>query len=134
MTQKVFDVHSDKDLEELFDILPDRIDKINKVDLSNSYNLNAGISWLANDGSFIPQDLFNINWYDETVIYRPIKEATSKDIGKLCIFWNKESDLPHYARLFEIKDVKPREYVSVNDDNTYLHCRKLTQKEWEELR
>ena len=128
MTQKVFDVHSDKDLEELFDILPDRIDKIKEIKLS------ASIRWLANDGSFIPQDLFNINWHDETIIYRPIKEATSKDIGKLCIFWNKESDLPHYARLFEIKDVKPCKYVAVNDDNTYLHCRKLTQKEWEELR
>lgn len=136
MSQRVFDIYNEKDKEELFNILPDEVTEIKNIETyGGGYTLSPCVSrvWITNTGSFLPQDLFNINWHNESVVYRPIKEVTAKDIGKLCIFWNKESDIPYYSKLKGIKGVEPFEYIAVGDD-TYEHCRRLTQKEWEELR
>ena len=126
-----FDVHSNKDLEELFDILPDRIDTIRRIDNKNNVYHDC---WIANDGTLIPQDLFNIIWHDETVIYRPIKEATSKDIGKLCYFWEGKDFA--VGTLKEIGDDSTCDVYCMEDGRSgiwFTHCRRLTQKEWKEL-
>lgn len=124
MTQRIFDVENEKDMQDLWDILPKYYEKITKDCMYNLHKKYGGIDAYDSFGIF-----FKINWHDKTEIKRPIQEAieeaTKKDIGKMCLFW--DDDVKKYGVLTEIEI-----YYHIGEED-YGHCRRLTKQEIEEL-
>lgn len=78
MTQRIFDVDNPQDVKDLFDILPDDVDKIQR-EIGNSarfLNKKGMILYIS--------ELVAFNWRDKKEIIRPVDE--SKWIGCLCWF------------------------------------------------
>lgn len=131
MTQRIFDVENEKDMADLWDILPDSILKIEKdiTDEDNPYNRYYAKDYCYGGFSFI-----NINWHDKTEITRPIQEATEQDIGKICYFWEgKDSAV---GILKGIGDDSTPDIYCMEDGKSgiwFIHCRRLTKQEIEEL-
>ena len=128
MTQRIFDVENEKDMADLWHILPDEIEKIKKAEKS----IHLDIVYVKNGGVF--SSLFKINWHDKKEIVRPIQEATEADVGKLCVFWNDVNRI-HYGVLTFIGYCREKPYYTRNnvDGSTFNHCRKLTKQEIKEL-
>ena len=128
MTQRIFDIENEKDMADLWDILPENIYKLVKDEYQASL--------LDKNGKYIftvPYRLIKINWHDKTEITRPMQEATEADIGKLCYFWDDDEEFKGYA-ILTLKDVvggKP--YYIADGNTTYDHCRRLTKQEIEEI-
>lgn len=129
MTQRIFDIENEKDMADLWDILPEEIKTIYKD--SNGFPVYY-INTPEIDGVFpCPVGLFKINWRDKTEITRPIQEATEADIGKICYFWDDEFKGYGILTHKDIAGGKP--YYLADDNTTYDHCRRLTKQEIEEL-
>lgn len=135
MTQRIFDIENEKDMADLWYILPDRVFKIHTSEEHNYYSDGDETQY------FDVSDLIAINWHDKTEITRPIQEATGADVDKLCVFWNdiyeEEKD---FGILAEIDGVdKPYRLDNKLADGVdgeelwYDHCRRLTKQEIEEL-
>lgn len=129
MTQRIFDIENEKDMQDLWNILPECIVKIKK----DNYAHNTYSSEHIED--FYETGILKINWHDKTEITRPIQEATEADIGKLCVFWNiKES---YIGKLCHIESNDAGKYyemsVPIAGNLDFLHCRRLTKQEIEEL-
>lgn len=127
MTQRIFDVENEKDMQDLWDILPDRVFKI---------HISEGHIYYS-DGDktryFAVSNLIAFNWHDKTEIIRPIQEATEQDIGKICAFWDGNNNRVFYGKLFKIDNrFSPHKYQETGNV-AYIHCRRLTKQEIEEL-
>ena len=123
---RIFDIENEKDMADLWDILPDEIERIRKAE--KSFNLDI---MYVKGGVF--STVLKINWHDKTEITRPIQEAPEADIGKLCYFWDDDKEFKGYA-ILKLKDVaggKP--YYIADGNTTYDHCRRLTKQEIEEI-
>jgi hypothetical protein len=126
MTQRIFDVENEKDMQDLWDILPIGIIRIKK-------NKNENTFWSELFYQDIPSGFIKINWHDKTEITRPIQEATEEDIGKSCAFWNKNINDVSYGKLLKIDErFNPRKYQASGEWG-FIHCRRLTKQEIEEL-
>lgn len=130
MTQRIFDVENEKDMQDLWDILPDRVFKI---------HISEGHIYYS-DGDktqyFAVSNLIAINWHDKTEITRPIQEATEQDVGKLCYFWGNDKNDYAYGILRSIETEKGEIYYTIDDADGGLyfeHARRLTKQEIEEL-
>ena len=132
MTQRIFDRENEKDMADLWDIVPEEIKTIYKdangfpVYYINTPEIDGVIPCLVG--------LFKINWHDKTEITRPIQEATGKDVYKLCCFWDSEYNpnakiVGCLSAILPFSNVK---YVARGGLN-YKHCRRLTKQEIEEL-
>ena len=128
MTQRFFDVENEKDMQDLFDILPDWAEKIKK----SSQNYNYDVILSGNENYAKEACIFKINWHDKTEITRPIQEATEADIGKLCCFWNDKSE-EFFGRLGHLGSEYFTMIAPVYEDLQFVHCRRLTKQEIEEL-
>ena len=127
MTQRVFDVDNEKDMQDLWDIVPD--------DSSYAKKTSDGATFYSFDGVplYYSCELININWHDKTEITRPIQEATEADVDKLCKFWDEDGG-ETYGILAEL-------IIECSDDRKYgcvygrrwTHARRLTKQEIEEL-
>ena len=118
MTQRIFDVENEKDMADLWEILPASLNHIHK------YGNNGLWDDVAKQGYLI----INIKWHNKTTLSRPIQEATEADVGKLCLFWDYE-DMPHYGVLRGIN----KESIYRDGVNLWKHCRRLTKQEIEEI-
>lgn len=129
MTQRIFDVDNEKDMADLWNILPDEVYKIeNRFEDYGEYFFEG-----FNGEGHIDADLILIDWHDKTEITRPIQEATEYDKGKLCKFWRGNETCCHYGILFGIdKGCQKGKYMMSYSDK-YSHCRRLTKQEIEEL-
>ena len=126
MTQRIFDIENEKDMADLWDILPNSINKIKKANNPDNFD-----TLYFQNGAQL-SSIIQINWHDKTEITRPIQEATEADIGKLCKFWDMDNEVEYFGILSRIyKDCKYR-YLSRRDDD-FVHCRRLTKQEIEEL-
>jgi len=135
MTQRIFDVENEKDMQDLWDILPDDIEKI-EVEEANGYNRFCYKKVGACEHSISSLKLIAINWHDKTEITRPIQEATEQDIGKLCYFWGNDKNDYAYGILRSIGTEKGEKYYTIDDADGGLyfeHARRLTRQEIEEL-
>lgn len=126
MTQRIFDIENKKDYADLWDTLPDWADKITKgeekrYDVIWNTELNASY-----------RCLIKINWHDKTEITRPIQEATEADIGKLCKFWDSDYEEKIIGILFTIHKLSTVKY-SMKGGHIFIHCRRMTKQEIEEL-
>ena len=126
MTQRIFDVENEKDMADLWDILPDNAVCINFI--------NKDIIHIGFKDDETLTTLFKINWHDKTEITRPIEEATEADIGKLCVFWNDANRI-YYGVLAYLGYSREMPYYATNVDggSTFNHCRRLTRDEIREL-
>lgn len=125
MTQRIFDVENEKDVQDLWDILPDGIIKISPNNLAQETSLWSELNLFT-----LPIGLIKINWHDKTEITRPIQEATEADIGKLCKFWDRKKERESIGILSAF------DYDGDFVDNhcwSWSHCRRLTKQEIEEL-
>jgi len=125
MTQRIFDVENEKDMADLWGILPDRVFKIHTSEEYTYYSDGDEIQY------FDVSDLIAINWHDKTEITRPIQEATEQDLGKLCKFWDYEEAF-YYGILNKI-EVEGKEKLYRYRGGAFSHCRRLTKQEIEEL-
>ena len=131
MTQRIFDVENEKDMADLWDILPGNIDTIRKINRWDIAFLTKG------NGEFrISSRFIRIEWHDKTEITRPIQEANEADTGKLCKFWNSEEDF-YIGELCRIKDTDTGKHYEMGapvvGNLRFTHCRRLTKQEIEEL-
>lgn len=128
MTQRVFDIENEKDMQDLWDMLPIGIIKIKN-------NKNENTFWSELFYQDIPSGFIQINWHDKTEITRPIQEATEQDIGKLCAFWNIEK--LYFGELCHIEDTDTGKYYEMSapiaGNISFFHCRRLTKQEIKEL-
>lgn len=130
MTQRIFDVENEKDMADLWDILQDRIIKIEKPFMDGYLYPEYVLANSKNGEWELP---ISINWHDKTEITRPIQEATEADIGKLCYFWDKEkSGCYAYGELLPASNYIDFPYEARNG-RAWKHCRRLTKQEIEEL-
>lgn len=129
MAQRVFDIENEKDMQDLWNILPDEVSKIEA-------SCGDVVLVYSNTFRFSIDDIFSINFHDKTEITRPIQEATEQDVGKLCYFWDDDNEdawgkTKGYG-ILTLKDVaggKP--YYIADGDSTYEHCRRLTKQDIE---
>lgn len=126
MTQRVFDVENEKDMADLWDILPDGIIKISPNNLAEETSLWSELNLFT-----LPIGLIKINWHDKTEITRPIQEATEDDIGKLCYFWDGDIN-EKFIGIFRRKTLQGK-YICDFKGWIFHHCRRLTKQEIEEL-
>ena len=128
MTQRIFDVENEKDMADLWDIVPENIIKIRKA-----YKSEDGYYYNFYDTKytecFYETAFLLIEWHDKKEITRPIQECTEADIGKLCYFWDDEDYT--YGKLDSILSGKGVKYLS--NGQAFRHCRRLTKQEIEEL-
>ena len=128
MTQRIFDVENEKDMQDLWDILPDDI-----VKLSPIMGIRVRIS-SNEDCCSTETNLLAINWHDKTKIIRPIQEATEQDIGKLCYFWDNEGLADTKGILGSIETENGEKHYYLDKIDVYFeHARRLTKQEIEEL-
>ena len=128
MTQRIFDIENKKDYADIWDILPDWADTITK-----GKKKEYDVIWNTELHAWY-RCLLKINWHDKTEITRPIKEATEADIGKLCKFWNENTEEYRIAILTSVLDKFKYKYSFCDDrDNYWMHGRRLTKQEIEEL-
>lgn len=122
MTQIIFDIENEKDMEDLWNMLPESVNTITK----------ATRIWLSNDQARFTTFAIKINWHDKKEIVRPMQEATEADIGKLCMFYDDINNEVSYAILEKIRTENCKfKYQNIN--SIYKHCRRLTKQEIEEL-
>jgi hypothetical protein len=126
MTQRIFDIENEKDMADLWDILPDEVCKIEA-------SCGDVVLVYSNAFRFSIDDIFSINWHDKTEITRPIQEATEQDIGKLCYFWDNDGTRT-YGLLSDliIEESEDRKYGCVYG-RRWIHARRLNKQEIEEL-
>lgn len=136
MTQRIFNTDNEKDMTDLWDILPDDI-----IKLTPSKALNCIYGWYNNCGN-VAIYMLKINWHDKTEITRPIPEATIADIGKLCRFSLSEKarcsislieEQDMFGILTEINNNGADTLYLKDRDIWFNHCRRLTKQEIEEL-
>ena len=133
MTQRIFDIENEKDMQDLWDILPDGIVKISPNGLAEETSLWSELNLFT-----LPIGLIKINWHDKTEITRPIQEATEQDIGKLCAFYDEPAttdDKPYiyYAVLHKIENQSRNTWFYTDRCDYFTRCRRLTKQEIEEL-
>ena len=125
MTQRQFDVENEKDMADLWDILPNSINKIKK----SNYPDTLDTLYFQNGPQL--SSIIKINWHDKTEITRPIQEATEADIGKLCKFWDFDDGERKYGILRDISSID--KYQMYSRDDYFNHASRLTKQEIEEL-
>lgn len=126
MTQRIFDIENEKDMADLWDILPDKITKITKPEIK-------GLPCFSGYDSMRTSDLIGFNWHDKTEITRPMPEATEADAGKLCMFWNNDGTRA-YGVLSDLitSGINGIKYGCCYGKR-WTHARRLTKQEIEEL-
>lgn len=120
MTQRIFDVDNPQDVKDLFDILPDDVQEIQRgIDKTVKFYNRKGLSI-----SF--SDVLAINWRDKKEITRPVDE--SKWIGCLCWFWDLE---PKYNSLGVLKKIYTNCSLPYeqSDGACYSNCRPVRRDE-----
>ena len=125
MTQRIFDIENEKDIQDLWSILPDCVDEIRKISYEATCFWVEGRYWTS-----IAAGIIKINWHDKTEITRLPEEATEQDIGKLCKFW--DDNIHYYYGILEKIGSHSSCYYNQNKAG-FSHCCRLTKQEIEEL-
>ena len=120
MTQRIFDMDNPQDVKDLFDILPDDVDKIQR-EIGNSarfLNKKGMILYIS--------ELVAFNWRDKKEIIRPVDE--SQLIGKLCWFTGSGATCEYIGVLKAIVKSRSDKYQMENG-GFYSYCRPVRRDE-----
>lgn len=129
MTQRIFDVENEKDMADLWDILSEEVIEIKKQAYGPSFKYYGD-----NDNVVSITSIININWHDKTEITRPIQECTEADVGKLCKFWSgKDYAIGILKEIDNSSDIDIYGMEDGKNGSWFIHCRRLTKQESEEL-
>lgn len=122
-----YNIINDDDLRKLWELIPEEFVKISKgedgtVILSQESPVKEFIK---------PKTVscLNIDWQGKTEIWR---EATRKDIGKLCLFWFGNDDDPDVEMTVGILTKTNNDYVGAycnENDDAFEHARPMTDAE-----
>ena len=119
MTQRIFDVDNPQDIKDLFDILPDGVDKIQR-------EIGISARFLNKKGMILYiSELVAFNWRNKKEITRPVDE--SQWIGKLCWFWDN-GEPPVIGILDRIATDVSYKYINTGEE-TYKCCRPVRRDE-----
>jgi len=112
MTQRIFDKDNKKDMDDLWDILPEETAKIKGGNNQPSYLFDS------NDKAFdsISQNVIKINWHDATEITRPVNYIDM--LGCVGWFSNKKEDKKYCFGIFDLYDDKDK-----SNDGKNFHCK-----------
>lgn len=127
MTQRIFDIENEQDMQDLWSILPDEAEaiRLNKLSNTQTYHIKRNGKIDFDTGYLIK--LLKIEWHNENLITKT-KKATVDDIGKICVFWN--TDMKNfYSRL---EHIDKHGFYS-QDGEFWENCRRLNPLEIEEL-
>lgn len=122
MAQRQFDMENEKDVRDLFDILPDEAIKIIKP-----LHVKFGLLYTSIDspvgGVF---DGINIKWGSHVSMMRPVDKQ--KWIGCLCWFWDDNPD--HYVIDF-LQTINENNICGAYESSCawYRNCRPLKRSE-----
>lgn len=118
MTQRIFDMDNPRDVKDLFNLLPNKIQKIRWASEANIFidDENNTVEFCG---------LICIAWRDKTEITRPMNE--SQLIGKLCWFWDKDEQ-PTIGVLNRIVSDVSYKYINA-DEESYKFCRPARRSE-----
>lgn len=130
MTQRIFDIENEKDMQDLWDILPDMVKRIEKEETDE---LNPYHRYMADDFCLGRCCYININFHDKTEITRPIQEATEADIDKLCCFGDAKPNKKIVGILGCIDSESIYNKYMMRGGTWFEHCRRMTKQEIEEL-
>lgn len=132
MTQRVFDRENEKDMADLWDILPEEVVRIYLEQIECFESPRCMVDFSDKSKDFFTKYI-KINWHDKTEITRPIQEATEQDAGKICAFWDDDGTRA-YGLLSDliIEESEDRKYGCCYGKR-WEHARRLTKKEIEEL-
>lgn len=122
--QRQFDIENEKDMQDLWDILPDDINKIEQFGLYNRF---------YNSCLHETHDFIKINWHDKKEITRPIQDATEADIGKLCCFGDVKPNKKIVGLLGCIDSESIYGKYMMSGGTWFEHARRLTKQEIEEI-
>ena len=114
MTQRIFDVDNPQDVKDLFDILPDKIQKICLGLGSNETEFYNKDGLYVNSCAHI-----RIDWRNKKEIPRPIDE--SKWIGCLCWFWDNSTKYK-YLGILEKIDTGYQQPYGASNGLCYSNC------------
>lgn len=109
MTQRIFDIENKKDMQDLWDIFPDEVNKIEKYP-DRAISPFAG--FCAPSIPMMCRSLIRINWHDKTEITRPVEYESMK--GCVGWFWNGE-ERPHRPTLSVLWKVDGDIFWTVKD-------------------
>lgn len=134
MTQRIFDVENEKDMADLWNMLPDDVVRI-YLEQIECFELPRCMVDFSDKSKDFFTKYIKINWHDKTEITRPIQEATEADIGKICAFWSIEEIF--FGELRHIENTDAGKYYEMSapvaGNIDFLHCRRLTKQEIEDL-
>lgn len=93
MTQRIFDIENEKDMQDLWDILPDDVERLKKNQPNTEYCV-----YVYSDLAMFITKMLKINWHDKTEITRPVNYENM--IGCVVYFYNE----PEYKSLGVLKE------------------------------
>lgn len=128
MTQRIFDIENEKDMQDLWDILSEEVIRIAKQDYGPSFKYYGD-----NNNVISITDIIKINWHDKTEITRPIQECTEQDISKLCCFGDVKPNKKIVGLLGCIDSKSIYSKYMMSGGTWFEHARRLTKTEIEEL-
>ena len=117
MSQRIFDMENEQDVKDLFDLFPEHINRIARLD---SDPWTCGI--LGGKHTKMAYGL-KIKWWNKASVDRPVDK--SKWIGCLCWMWN---DNEKSARLRILESIgEDKNFPFEADDEFFKHCRPATK-------
>lgn len=122
MTQRIFDIYNKKDYADLWDILPDDVERIRKNDPNTEYSV-----YLYSDSSIFVCKVLKINWHDKTEITRPVDYESM--IGCVGWFWDNDDEEESLGVLTEYNPETGFPFVKGNNGNTYFNFRPAKKSE-----
>lgn len=126
MTQRIFDKDNKKDMDDLWDILPNDVNKIKKhTDELNHFYKGADIIFTS---------LIKINWHDATEITRPVNYKDM--VGCVGWFWDDDDEEIKLGVLIKVVPNDEEGYCFLKDNNVryknFRPAKKSELKFWEE--
>lgn len=121
MTQRIFDIENEKDMQDLWEIFPHYIDTIRGMTRNDSFLLSKGKLEMK-----IPANLIAINWHDKTEITRPVDYE--KMVGCVGWFWDEYEETSTIGILTEYKQLLAEPFIR-NSSTRFSYFRPAKKSE-----
>lgn len=128
MARRVFNMESEKDVKELFELLPENTERILRTLCDNMRLEDMRHNFIGNISMAI-----KINWGSKQTVTRPVDKT--KWIGKLCRFWDTQETRAKRTigilKEINLSQIYNKERYITNSGNSWDHCEPLFRDEIE---